>query len=112
MKRTTLFALLAVALAMPGTATAQMTGTLKCADIHVDGNNTYNPSIVIENGCEDVVFWALCLRYSSNVDPEYFDGTLQPGEDSWIETYPQVGEKFTFLFRFQTMSSDVEYPAC
>jgi hypothetical protein len=112
MKRLLLLAALAMPIASPGASAGQMVGNLKCVNVRTEGDGTYNPQFVISNGCADVVFWVMCVNYPSKVDNEYYEGILQPGEEAWVETYPEVGEQFGVQVRFQTTSPDVEYPSC
>ena len=105
-------AALAMLMAAPAEAKFQATGNLHCAKMRTENDGTYNPQFVLSNGCGDVVFWAMCVNYPSKVDNDYYDGALQPGEEAWVETYPEVGEEFGAYVHFQTMSDDVEYPAC
>lgn len=112
MKRIFLLAALALLVAAPAGAQMGVTGNLPCAKGRVEGDGTYNPQLVLLNGCGDVVFWAMCINYPSKADNEYYEGELQPGDEAWVETYPEVGENFNFLVHFQTTSPDVEYPVC
>ena len=112
MTRIFMLALLAMMIAPPAAAEWLLSGNLPCARVTDVGAQSYNPQIKVINGCGDVVFWALCVNYPSKVDKEYFDGSLQPGEETWIETYPEVGEGFDAYIHLQTMSNDIEYPAC
>jgi hypothetical protein len=112
MKRILVLTVLAMLITAPAEAKWQITGNLRCASVHTEGNGTWNPQFIVANGCGDVVFWVMCVNYPSKVDNEYFEGTLQPGEKAWIETYPEVAEEFGAFIHFQTLSNDVEYPTC
>ena len=112
MIRIFMLAALAMLIATPLWAQAGVTGNLPCAKGRIEGNGTYNPQIVLLNGCGDVVFWTMCINYPSKADNEYYEGGLQPGEEAWVETYPEAGEEFNFRVRYQITSPDVEYPAC
>lgn len=115
MKRIFLLAMLtalAMLMAAPAVAEWRATGNLPCAKMHTEGDGTYNPELVLSNGCGDVVFWAMCINYPSKVDNDYYDGALQPGTQTSVETYPEVGEEFGIYVHFQTMSPEVEYPDC
>ncbi len=93
-------------------ARAESFDGLACADLTLDGDGTYNPEIVITNGCDQVVFWRMCVNYKARIEREYFEGSLGAGESTRIETYPAEGEEFTFGAWAQIGSDMVREPEC
>ena len=112
MKGILLAGLSAVLVALPAKADKWATGDLRCATVRVEEDRTWNPKSVVANGCREVVFWAMCVNYASKVDNDYYNGVLQPGEETRIMMYPQVDEAFQVEVNFLTNSDLVEYPAC
>ncbi len=99
-------------MAASGPARAESFDGLACADLTVEDNGTYNPEIVIANGCDQVVFWRMCVNYKARVEREYFEGSLGPGDSTRIETYPAEGEEFNVGAWAQIGSEMVREPEC
>ena len=96
----------------PDVARAERITELSCVDFRIEGDGTYNPEIVLSNGCGDVVFWRLCVNYRAQLEREYFEGALRPGETTRIETFPVEGEEFYAGGWAQTGSDVVRAPQC
>ena len=106
------FIVVAAVLAAPDTARSERIKGLPCVDFRIDGDGTYNPEVVLTNGCGDVVFWRMCVNYTARLEREYFEGSLQPGAVARIETYPAEGEEFYAGAWAQIGSDVVRDPEC
>ena len=104
--------ILVAAQAVPHVAGAERITDLACMELQIEGDGTYNPEIVLSNGCGDVVFWRLCVNYRARLEREYFQGSLQPGETTRIVIYPAEGEEFYAGGWAQIGSDAVREPEC